>query len=62
MVPFAFAEVYLPKVPAGQVPKLTSKVPESHWVFEWDGRRKVGYLLVSPRPRDGNELRFKINQ
>ena len=60
MVPFAFAEVYLPKTPAGHVPRLSSRTPSSNWVFQWDGRRQVGYLLVLPRKADKNEVRFKV--
>lgn len=60
LVPFVFAEVRLPKAPPGQTPRLTSKIPEKQWVFCWDARRKSGYLLVTPRARDVDELRFKI--
>jgi hypothetical protein len=51
LVPFVFAEVHLPKVPPGLTPRLRSKLPDKHWVFCWDGRRRVGYLLVTPRLR-----------
>jgi hypothetical protein len=61
LVPFVFAEVHLPKVPAEQVPQLTSKLPGNHWVFCWDSRRRCGYLLVTPRPRDQRELRFHVS-
>jgi hypothetical protein len=60
LVPLVFAEVHLPKVPAGQTPKLRSKLPESNWVFNWDARRRCGYLLVAPRSRDTEELRFRV--
>src|SRR5262249_30253988 len=50
LVPFLFAEVRLPRAPAGQAPQLRSKVPSGQWVFVWDERRKAGYLLVmAPR-------------
>ncbi len=60
LVPFVFAEVHLPKVPADQTPRLRSKLPENHWVFCWDARRRCGYLLVTPRPRDQREIRFHV--
>jgi hypothetical protein len=60
LVPFVFAEVSLPKALPNQTPHLTSKLPESHWVFVWDARRRCGYLLVTPRPRDQRELLFHI--
>jgi hypothetical protein len=59
-VPFVFAEVHLPRVPAGQTPRLRSRIPDRNWVFCWDGRRGTGYLLVTPRPRDQRELRFQV--
>lgn len=59
-VPFVFAEVRLPRVPAGQTPRLRSRIPDRNWVFCWDGRRGTGYLLVTPRPRDQRELRFQV--
>jgi hypothetical protein len=61
LVPFVFAEVALPKGPPNRTPRLHSRVPESHWVFCWDERRRCGYLLVTPRPRDQKELRFHID-
>ncbi len=60
LVPFAFAEVRLPRAKAGLVPQLTSKLPSSHWVFNWDERRGVGYLLVEPRTKDETEIRFHV--
>lgn len=61
LVPFVFAEVRLPKAPPGKTPHLTTKLSEKQWVFVWDGRRKTGYLLVTPRPKDKQEVRFKLN-
>ena len=61
LVPFVFAEVALPKAPAGHVPELHAKLPASHYVFCWDERRRTGYLLVTPRPRDEKELRFRVS-
>jgi peptidase C25-like protein len=60
LVPFVFAEVHLPKGRPGQVPRLTSRLPATHWVFCWDERRRVGYLLATPRARDPQELRFRV--
>jgi hypothetical protein len=60
LVPLVFAEVHLPKIPAGQTPKLHSRLPDSHWVFTWDARRRTGYLLATPRSRDAEELRFHV--
>lgn len=60
LVPLVFAEVHLPIVPPGQTPMLHSRLPESHWVFNWDARRRVGYLLAAPRSRDTEELRFRV--
>jgi hypothetical protein len=61
LVPFVFAEVALPKAPAGRVPELHGKVPASHYVFSWDERRRTGYLLVSPRAHEEKELRFHVS-
>lgn len=61
VVPVVFAEVSLPQAPAGFVPKLSGRVPPSHWVFTWDARRRCGYLLVAPRAKDRGELRFHID-
>jgi hypothetical protein len=59
LVPLVFAEVRLPKVHPGETPRLSSKLPSSHWVFLWDSRRRCGYLLASPRPQDvGTSLHF----
>ena len=60
LVPFAFAEVHLPNVTTGRTPRLTSRPPESRWVFQWDGRRRTGYLLVAPSSREGQDLRFRV--
>lgn len=59
LVPFLFAEVKLPRAPAGQTPKLRSRVPASQWAFVWDERRKTGYLLVMAPRAEGGELRFR---
>jgi hypothetical protein len=61
LVPFLFAEVYLPKAPARGIPRLSSRLPSRHWVFNWDARRRCGYLLVAPRQRDEKEARFHVS-
>jgi hypothetical protein len=61
LVPFVFAEVRLPKAPPGKTPHLMTKLPEKQWVFVWDARRKTGYILVTPRTKDTQEIRFKVN-
>jgi hypothetical protein len=60
LVPLVFAEVQLPQVPAGQTPRLTSRLPANNWVFCWDERRRTGYLLALPRAGDRAELRFRV--
>jgi hypothetical protein len=60
LVPFLFAEVRLPKAPAGRAPKLRSRVPAGQWVFVWDERRKTGYLLVMAPRQEAGELRFRV--
>jgi hypothetical protein len=61
LIPFIFVEIHLPKVPPGQQPRLHSKLPESRWVFCWDARRSSGYLLLMPRAKDRDELRFSVD-
>jgi hypothetical protein len=60
LVPFVFAEVSLPKAPPGKMPKLTSRLGDRNWVFVWDARRQVGYLLMTPRNKEQREVRFTI--
>ena len=60
LVPFVFAEVRLPRAKTGLVPQLSSKLPSSRWVFNWDARRGVGYLLVEPRAKEEGALRFHV--
>jgi len=55
-----FAEIPLPNAPPGQKPALSSRVPGDRWVFCWDARRRCGYLLVMPRPKDPADLRFHV--
>lgn len=61
LVPMLFAEVALPKAPAGKTPRLTSRLPEDNWVFAWDARRKTGYVLALPRSRDRQRLTFQFH-
>jgi hypothetical protein len=61
LVPFVFLEIALPNAPAHQTPILKSRLPQSHYVFCWDQRRRSGYLLITPRPRDQHELRFHVD-
>jgi hypothetical protein len=60
LVPFVFVEVRLPKASPGARPRLQSKVPSSRWVFCWDARRSCGYLLITPRTKDRDEVRFHV--
>jgi hypothetical protein len=60
LVPLVFAEVYLPKAPPGATPVLHSKLPTGNYVFNWDARRRCGYLLAEPRSRDTEELKFRV--
>lgn len=59
--PLAFAEVSIPDGPAGKVPHLSSKVPGRNYIFEWDARRTVGYLLLLPREKDVGAVEFKVH-
>jgi hypothetical protein len=61
LVPFVFVEVHLPKASGGRTPQLQSRLPSKRWVFCWDARRCSGYLLLTPRATDKDELRFHIN-
>ena len=61
LVPMLYAEVALPKAPAGKTPRLSSRLPEDNWVFAWDARRQTGYLLALPRARDREQIRFQIH-
>ncbi|MCE9562452.1 MAG: hypothetical protein K8U57_10405 [Planctomycetes bacterium] len=58
--PLGFAEVSMPNGPADQVPHLSSKLPGKNWVFRWDARRRVGYLLVIPREKDEKSIEFRV--
>ncbi len=61
LVPFIFAEVSLPRGRLGLTPRLSSRMPSNRWVFCWDQRRRCGYLLITPRHEDTEELRFHIH-
>jgi hypothetical protein len=60
LVPMLFTEVRLPKAAGHKAPHLTCKVPADRWVFLWDARLGIGYLLVEPRRRDREEIRFHL--
>ncbi|MGH7172562.1 MAG: C25 family cysteine peptidase [Gemmataceae bacterium] len=60
VVPFVFVEVHLPRARAGLTPCLSSRLPSKRWIFCWDARRRRGYLLVVPRPKDTEEMRFHV--
>jgi hypothetical protein len=61
LAPLAFAEVSIPDGPANKTPHLSSKVPGRNYIFEWDARRKVGYLLFLPREKDAGAVEFKVH-
>lgn len=61
LVPFVFAEVHLPRGRPALTPRLSSRLPSNRWVFCWDARRRCGYLLVTPRPQDTEEMRFHVS-
>lgn len=59
LVPLVFREIHLPPGPEGMEPRLKSKLSRKRWVFLWDARRQVGYLLL--RPADGaKKIRFQL--
>jgi hypothetical protein len=60
LVPFVFTEVHLPRGRMGQTPHLSSRLPSNRWVFCWDERRRRGYLIITPRPQDTEEMRFHV--
>jgi hypothetical protein len=51
----------VPRAPANKTPILKSKLPSNCYVFTWDARLSIGYLLAAPRSRDEDELRFTID-
>jgi Peptidase family C25 len=61
LLPMVFVEVPLPRAPEGKTPRLSSKLPSRSWVFNWDARRRCGYLLAVPRPKDKEALQFNIH-
>ncbi len=61
LIPLAFAEVHIPDAPAGKVPHLSSRVPARNYVFKWDARRKVAYVLLLPRDKDVDEVEFRVH-
>ena len=61
LAPLAFVEASIPDSPAGKTPHLSSKMPARNYIFDWDPRRKVGYLLLLPREKDAGDLEFKVH-
>ncbi|HEX4609841.1 MAG TPA: hypothetical protein VH092_16710 [Urbifossiella sp.] len=61
LIPLAFAEIAIPDAPAGKVPHLSSRVPARNYVFRWDARRKVAYILLLPRDKDVNDVEFRVH-
>ncbi|MFO0845785.1 MAG: C25 family cysteine peptidase [Gemmataceae bacterium] len=61
VVPLVFAEVRLPAARPDRAPRLKSRLPGRSFVFRWDGRRKAGWLLATPRPDDQGEMRFRVD-
>jgi hypothetical protein len=60
LVALLFAEVSLPGAKTGKTPRLHSRLPSDRWVFTWDPRRRSGYLLVQPRSKDRDDIRFQV--
>ncbi len=61
LIPLVFVEVRLPRAVDGQTPRLKGRLAARNWVFTWDARRKVGYLLIRPPSRDEREFRFSVS-
>ncbi|MFO0801256.1 MAG: C25 family cysteine peptidase [Gemmataceae bacterium] len=61
LVPLAFAEVAIPDAPNGKTPHLSSRVPARNYVYRWDARRKVMYLLLLPRDKDVDAVEFRVH-
>jgi hypothetical protein len=61
IISLIFREVRFPKAPPGKTPTLHSRLPEANWVFIYDPRRATGYLLIRPRAKDTEEIRFTVD-
>jgi hypothetical protein len=61
LVPFVFAEIHLANAKKGATPTIHTRMPSTHWVFCYDQRCQLGYLLVTPRAKDKGELRFQVS-
>ncbi len=61
LFPLAFAEVAIPDAPAGKTPHVSSRVPARNYVFKWDARRKVAYVLLLPREKDVEDVEFRLH-
>lgn len=60
LVPFVFAEVPLPHAPNGATPRLVTRLGDSQWVFAWDARRRVGFLLATPKAVGEQIMKFQV--
>src|SRR5207247_2612067 len=60
LAPLAFAEIALTDAKGGLTPRLTTRLPSRNWVFRWDARRRVGYLLAIPREKDASGIEFTV--
>jgi hypothetical protein len=60
LVPLIFREIHFSKATEGKVPRLHSRLPEANWVFTFDARRNTGYLLIRPRTKDAEQIRFTV--
>ena len=60
LVPLIFREIHFAKA-AGKVPTLHSRLPGANWVFMFDARRNTGYLLIRPRAKDTEQIRFTVS-
>ena len=60
LIPLIFREIHFPKAPAGKIPSLHGRLPDANWVFTYDARRAAGYLLIRPRAKDTEEIRFTV--
>jgi len=48
LVPLLWGVNTLAERAGGKTPPMPNRLPDDRWVFTWDGRRRVGYLLVLP--------------
>jgi hypothetical protein len=60
LIPLIFREIHFARAPSDKTPRLHGRLPASNWVFTYDARRAVGYLLIRPRAQDTEEIRFTV--